>query len=91
MSMDATQLKLDGNAMAGLLGELFAGDVTNARAACASCGSVADVGTQHLYMFPLAPGAVLRCSACEAVLMVIAHTAGRVRFALQGLSWLEIR
>jgi hypothetical protein len=91
MSMDATQLKLDGNAMAGLLQGLFAGDVTNARAACGSCGSVADVGAQHLYMFPRAPGAVLRCASCEGVLMVVAQTAGRVRFALQGLAWLEIR
>jgi hypothetical protein len=91
MSTDETTLQLDGNAMAGLLEEVFAGDVTAARAACASCGSVADVGEQHLYMFPRSPGAVLRCAGCESILMVVAHTAGRVRFGLQGLAWLEIR
>jgi hypothetical protein len=88
--MDETQLKLDGNAMAGVLQELFVDDVTTARGACASCGSVADVGQQHLYMYPLSPGAVLRCATCENVLVVVVHATERVRFTLRGLAWLEI-
>lgn len=90
MSMHGTELKLDGNAMAGLLEELFVDDVTDARGACASCGSVADLGGQHVYMYPQSPGAVLRCAACESVLMVVVRTRSRVRFALQGLAWLEV-
>lgn len=88
--MDETQLKLDGNAMAGVLQELFADDVTTARGACASCGTVGDVGQQHLYMYPRSPGAVLRCSTCENVLMVVVHTRDRVRFGLRGLVWVEV-
>ena len=88
--MDETQLKLDGNAMGGVLQELFVDDVTTARGACASCGSVGDVGKQHLYMYPMSPGAVLRCATCENVLMVVVHARDRVRFALHGLAWLEI-
>jgi hypothetical protein len=88
--MDETKLKLDGNAMAGVLQELFVDDVTSARGACASCGAVGDVGQQHLYMYPRAPGAVLRCATCESVLMVVVHTRDRVRFALRGLAWLEV-
>jgi hypothetical protein len=88
--MDETQLKLDGNAMAGILQELFVDDVTTARGACASCGSVGDVGKQHLYMYPMSPGAVLRCATCENVLMVVVHARERVRFALHGLAWLEV-
>jgi Family of unknown function (DUF6510) len=88
--MDETQLKLDGNAMAGILQELFVDDVTTARGACASCGSVADVGKQHLYMYPMSPGAVLRCATCENVLMVVVHARERVRFALHGLAWIEV-
>jgi hypothetical protein len=88
--MDETQLKLDGNAMAGVLQELFVDDVTTARGACASCGAVGDVGQQHLYMYPLSPGAVLRCATCENVLMVVVHAKERVRFALRGLAWLEV-
>jgi Family of unknown function (DUF6510) len=88
--MDETQLKLDGNAMAGVLQELFVDDVTTARGACATCGTVGDVGQQHLYMYPKAPGAVLRCATCESVLMVVVHARDRVRFALRGLAWLEV-
>jgi hypothetical protein len=88
--MDETQLKLDGNAMAGVLRELFVDDVTTARGACASCGTVGDVGQQHLYMYPMSPGAVLRCSTCENVLMVVVHARDRVRFALRGLAWVEV-
>jgi hypothetical protein len=88
--MDETQLKLDGNAMAGALQELFVDDVTTARGACAACGAVGDVGQQHLYMYPRSPGAVLRCATCESVLMVVVHARERVRFTLRGLAWLEV-
>jgi hypothetical protein len=77
--------------MAGVLQELFVDDVTGARGACASCGSIADVGEQHLYMYPRSPGAVLRCATCENVLIVVVHARERVRFGLQGLAWVEIR
>ena len=88
--MDGTALKLDGNAMAGLLEELFVDDVTDARGACASCGSIADIGEQHVYMYPHSPGAVLRCAGCESVLIVVVRTRSHVRFGLQGLAWLEV-
>lgn len=89
--MDESQLRLDGNAAAGVLQEIFVQDLTAARGACASCGRVADIGAQHLYMYPLAPGAVLRCNSCESVLMVVVRDGGRHRVGLQGLTWLEIR
>ncbi len=88
--MDETTVRLDGNACAGLLREIFAHDLTAARGACASCGSVAQVGARHLYGYPDGPGAVLRCSACESVLMVVVHAGGRYRLAAQGLAWIEI-
>ena len=88
--MDETQLRLDGNAAAGIFRELFVREMTVARGACASCGTIAQMGAQHLYMFPLSPGAVLRCNRCQAVLMVVVHRDGRYRMGLQGLSWLEI-
>jgi hypothetical protein len=89
--MDESQLRLDGNAAGGLLQELFVHEITNARGACASCGAIAELGAQHLYMYPRAPGAVLRCRACESVLMVLVHDGGRYRLGLRGLVWLEIR
>ena len=88
--MEGTELKLDGNAMAGLLHEVFIEDVTDARGACASCGSIADIGRQYAYMYPQSPGAVLRCAGCESVLMVVVRTRSHVRFGLRGLAWLEV-
>jgi hypothetical protein len=89
--MDETQLRLDGNAAAGLLQEVFVRELSAARGACAACGTVAQMGSQHLYMYPLSPGAVLRCSTCQEVLMVFVHAGGRIRLGLRGLTWLEMR
>ena len=89
--MDESQLRLDGNAAAGVMQEIFVQELTAARGACASCGTVAHIGAQHLYMYPLAPGAVLRCNSCESVLMVVVRDGGRRRVGLQGLTWLEMR
>jgi len=89
--MDESQLRLDGNAAAGMLREVFVHEMSAARGACASCGATAEMGSQHLYMYPLSPGAVLRCQSCENILMVFVHAGGRYRFGMQGLKWLEIR
>jgi hypothetical protein len=84
-------LRLDGNAAGGLLQEIFVHELTGARGECAGCGAIGELGTQHLYMTPRSPGAVLRCASCESVLMVIVHAGGRFRLALQGLVWLEMQ
>jgi Family of unknown function (DUF6510) len=88
--MDETQLRLDGNAAAGIWREVFVPELSAARGKCASCGEVAQLGSQHLYMYPLSPGAVLRCSSCQEVLMVFVHAGGRYRLGLRGLTWLEM-
>ena len=88
--MDETQLRLDGNAAAGTLRELFVHDVSAARGQCAACGTIAQMGSQHLYMSPLSPGAVLRCASCQEVLLVVVYARGRYRLGMQGLVWLEM-
>ena len=87
--MDDTRLRLDGNACAGLLEEIFAGDVTASRGRCAACGAVDRVGAQLLYGYPTGAGAVLRCSSCENVLMVVVEAEARYRLGFQGMTWLE--
>jgi hypothetical protein len=87
--MDPADLKLDGNAVAGLLGEVFVEDVTVARSTCASCGAVREVGALHVYAN--APGAVVRCPGCEAVLLRIARAEGRIWLDLRGVRSLELR
>jgi len=88
--MDETQLRLDGNAAAGMLHDVFVHEFSAARGACGSCGAIAQMGSQHLYMYPLSPGAVLRCNSCEEVLMVLVHSGERYRIGMRGLTWLEM-
>jgi hypothetical protein len=68
----ANALRLDGNAAAGLLGEVFVRDVTTARSTCNGCGAVESVGALHLYAHEM--GAVLRCPGCDSVVLRVART-----------------
>jgi len=89
--MDESALRLDGNACAGLLCEIFTHDMTAARAACGGCGAVGPIGEQHLYGYPDGPGAVLRCHRCESVLLVITTTETRHRLGAQGMAWIDMQ
>lgn len=86
--MDMAHMKLDGNAIGGLLREVFTTEVTVARATCGSCGAVREIG--EVMVYAKAPGAVGRCPGCDAVLLRIVRTEGRVWLELQGISCLEL-
>lgn len=87
---DRTELNyLDGNAAAGLLSEVFAGDITSAVGRCASCGDEAVVAAARVY--PNDHGLVIRCSVCGDVLLVAVEERERVCVDLRGLRWLEVR
>jgi ribosomal protein S27E len=86
--MEEQDLRLDGNAEAGLLREVFAVELTTARGRCDNCGNVAEVGAVMVYAN--APGTVLRCPVCNAVLMRIASNGGRHWLDVRGITWLEI-
>lgn len=88
--MDDTDLRLDGNAAGGLMGEIFTHDMTSAHAACASCGNVAMIGASPLYMAHSAPGAVVRCARCGQVLMVFVDRGKGWRLGTPGLRWIEV-
>jgi hypothetical protein len=81
------KLRLDGNAVAGLLQEVFTAEVTTAVGTCAGCGAAGAVGAVHVYM---AAGAVLRCPHCEAVLMKIVTDGSRIWVDLRGVRTLEL-
>lgn len=81
-------LRLDGNAVAGLLGELFAAEATVALVSCASCGAEGAVGTVHVYA--RGPGVVLRCPGCTGVLMRFARVHGRLVADLRGVGRLDL-
>jgi hypothetical protein len=86
--MDDANLMVDGNALAGVLGEVFVHEMTSARVACAGCGEIEPIGAEHLYM--QGPGAVLRCCHCEAALFVVTQRDGKHLLGFEGLRWLEI-
>ncbi len=85
--MSVDERRLDGNAIGGVLREIFALEVTAARGTCASCGAVNEVGRVHVYVH--APGTVVRCPDCEAVLMRVVHGKGRYWIDLTGVRCLE--
>jgi Family of unknown function (DUF6510) len=72
MSDDARWL--DGNAIGGLLQELFGAELTSAPHTCQSCGVTHPIAAHRLY---LGAGAVLRCPACEQIAMVAATLPDR--------------
>lgn len=86
--MQTSDMRLDGNAIGGVLREIFAMEMTNAVGTCASCGAVNEVGRVHVYMH--APGTVVRCPSCEQVLMRIVRGKGRLWIDLRGTRCLEL-
>ena len=79
---------VDGNAMAGDLGEIFAMDVTAAVATCAGCGRAGVVA--ELRLWGRAPGLVARCPACKDVVLRLVRAPDRVFLDLRGATRLEL-
>ena len=88
--MDETELALDGNAVAGYLSEVFVSEMTASPVMCMSCGTVKAMAEEQLYMYPLSPGAVLRCASCGEALMVFVRHEGMLRVGLPGIRWVDI-
>lgn len=86
--MQTSEMMLDGNAIGGLLREIFTMEMTTAVGTCASCGAVNEVARLQVYVH--APGTVVRCPACEAVLMRIVRGRGRYWVDLSGTRTLEL-
>jgi hypothetical protein len=88
MEMDGDELKLDGNAAAGILQEIFVQEMTMSRATCAGCGATGHLG--GLAVFMRGPGTILRCPGCGNVLMSIVHGGGHYWIESQGMLSLRI-
>ena len=81
-------MMLDGNAVAGLMQELFAVDMTATPAECANCGMVSEMGS--LMAFTQAPGSVLRCPSCGQVMLSIVETPNAIHLDIRGVAHLRI-
>ena len=77
-------LRLDGNAAAGLLTEVFTPEATAAVVRCASCGAEGAVGGAAVYAN--APGLVIRCTSCSEVIMRFARIRERLVADLRGVA-----
>lgn len=87
MAPEQSEMKLDGNAIGGLLAEIFNVEMTAAEGTCGGCGAVNAVARVDVYVN--APGTVMRCPACGGVLMRIVHGRGRYWLDLSGIKRLE--
>ena len=83
--MDA--LMLDGNAIAGLLQEVFAVEMTTALGTCGECGAAEPVGAAHVFR---GAGVVMRCPRCGSVLVTILKDDARVQIGFVGVRTLQV-
>ena len=75
---------LDGNAIGGLLLEVFGTEMTTAVGTCGTCGAVGQVAELAVYRPEL--GTVVRCRSCTSVLMVFTQIRGVTCVDLMGLA-----
>jgi len=80
--------ELDGNALAGLFESLFGSDMTAVPGRCAHCHTVNMVGAMRVYMG--GPGAVLRCPACDEVVLRIVATEVATYVDARGAAYLRL-
>jgi hypothetical protein len=83
--MDA--LMLDGNAVAGLLQEVFAVEMTTAIGTCNGCGATDAVGALHVYR---GAGVVMRCPHCGNALVTIVEDGTHMWIGFAGVRTLQL-
>lgn len=81
-------LRVDGNAAAGILSELFVPDLTSARAKCAGCGTTHTIGALMVYAHGM--GTVVRCPGCDRVVLRVARTPTHVWLDASGATSIVI-
>jgi len=74
-------LALDGNAVGGLLAEVFGEDMTGVMGTCPDCGTAGALATLRAYT--QAPGVVLRCGSCDSVQLVVVRTPRGIRHTMR--------
>lgn len=82
------QLMLDGNAVGGMMYEVFGAEMTAAPAECANCGAEHQMGA--LLAFTQAPGIILRCPICESVMVRMVTTPDSIYLDARGVASLRM-
>jgi hypothetical protein len=86
--MSDEALRLDGNAAAGLMTEVFPFEMTSAHSVCAGCGQIRPIGALLLYGGEM--GAILRCPTCDCAQLRIVRAQGRYWIDMRGMTLLRI-
>jgi hypothetical protein len=81
--------KLDGNAAAGILQEIFPFEMTLAQVTCVGCGTNNMIGATAAYL--QAMGTIVRCPKCDTVLIRVAHIRGNYLLDMRGVRVLQIK
>ena len=84
------ELRLDGNAAAGTLGEVFSFEATTAEYACGGCGRAGRLGGAMVYEVR-GLGTIVRCPSCDHALIRLAHIRERHMVDLRGMRYLTTR
>jgi Family of unknown function (DUF6510) len=79
--------RLDGNAIAGAMFDVFGREMTTAVGTCGGCGWAGPLAEVAVYA--LTPGVVARCPHCERMLMVIVDRRGMACVDLAGFASLD--
>ena len=77
---------VDGNALAGILYDLFGREMTNELGCCGHCGETTELGAVRVYR---TAGDVFRCPTCGNVLIVIVQHAAGLRVGFESIRWLQ--
>jgi len=86
--MELPDHAVDGNAVAGSFGEIFAVDVTSVQVTCRHCGASNPFAHEKAYV--RGPGTVLRCVGCTSVLARLVKTRDATWLDLSGSSAWQI-
>jgi Family of unknown function (DUF6510) len=84
----AEERRLDGNAVGGIMLELFGVEMTTAPGTCGNCGAREPIAQTDVYMD--APGVVVRCRHCDGVLIRIVRGRERTWVDFSGLASVEL-
>ena len=83
------KLRLDGNAAAGSLSEVFSFEVTTTQYACEGCGRTDKLGAAMVYEVR-GLGTIVRCAGCDNARIRLAHNRGRRWIDLRGVKYLQV-
>jgi Family of unknown function (DUF6510) len=78
---------LDGNAIGGVMLDVFGTEMTTAMTICRNCGAGLQLAEQTVYS--RAPGIVVRCRTCLSILLVCVNVRGMNCIDSSGLAALE--